>query len=213
MQEGGERAMTPRDLKIPFSLTMNELGEHIYTLNSITDGLGNTVDLTLPPSPLHRHKFTSDITRTISVLRPGEFSFHGCRPGHTVDIIQGRETKLQLMAGYYDKRDGPWKLLVQYTPASSLAATTGDATSAKATGKRTQDKAGWTKEIDVTDKYKKFRAEGPGEYKLLSAQGRVCKGDVLSPEVCRVVELPMPKAEIQWRPLHEWCVFLTSAIM
>lgn len=37
-----------------------------------------------------------------------------------------------------------------------------------------------------------------------------CEGDVLSPETCKVVEKPMPTAEIEWKRIHEWSEFRLS---
>ena len=93
---------------------------------------------------------------------------------------------------------------MQFTPAQGVTVTGNEMT--KAGWRSNRERTNWTREMEVKHEYKKFRAYVPGEYTLLAAQGRICRGDVLSPEVCRVVEVPMPKAEIEWRKLHEWFV-------
>lgn len=64
----------------------------------------------------------------------------------------------------------------------------------------------WTKEFIAYDKIFHLKADAPGEYAILSVQGQYCAGDVMSPETCKVVEVPRPRAEIEWRKLHEWSV-------
>jgi len=74
----------------------------------------------------------------------------------------------------------------------------------------------WTKEFIAYDNIFHFKADAPGEYTILSVQGQHCAGDVMSPETCKVVEVPRPRAEIEWRKLHEWlvpsCVSVDSEI-
>ncbi|KAG8796919.1 hypothetical protein FRC17_007911, partial [Serendipita sp. 399] len=181
-EERARNVYIPKPVSIPLALDLDALGEHIYSLNSITDGLGNKVDLF---SLNNRHK--PEYTRSIAVLKPAEFAFHGCRAGETVDLLHGHDTKLVINAGHHDSRDGPWKLTVQYTPEATGSSKT----------------KGWTKELVTSERQLRFKVDGPGEYRLLGAKGNVCNGDVLSPEVCRVVEVPQPKAEIEWRKLHE----------
>jgi nucleoporin POM152 len=180
-----------KELSIPLALTLESLGEHVYSLNSISDRLGNNVELR---SVNTRSK--SDLQRTISVLRPAEFSFQGCRSGQAVKLLQGQETKLHIHAGHHDSREGPWKLSVRYTPTISDL-------HKGANGKNTPIH-GWTKNFMTMERHYSFPVEGPGDYTLTSAQGQICAGDVLSPETCNVVEVPLPRAEIEWKKLHEW---------
>jgi nucleoporin POM152 len=189
-EEVSEPTLVAQEVSIPLSLDLDALGEHVYSLNSISDALGNKVDLY---SVNPRHK--GDYMRTISVLKPAEFSFAGCQAGQTVNLLQGRETKLDLVAGYHDSRDGPWRLNVRFTPDNEVP---------KEGGTNKKVVQGWTKDLVSTNRNFPFRIEHPGTYTLLGVQGQICKGDVLSPETCRVAEVPVPKADIEWRKLHEW---------
>lgn len=137
------------------------------------------------------------MTRTISVLRPAEFSFKGCRAGQTVNLLQGQQTELQVAVAKYDELDGPWKVGFTYTPSPS-------STNGKSGSKGSSQ--GWRREVTGDQRNIKLQVDSPGEYRIVGARGQVCVGDILSPEVCRVVEVPVPKAEIEWRMLHEWFV-------
>lgn len=44
----------------------------------------------------------------------------------------------------------------------------------------------------------------PGTYTLVRVAGELCEGVVRAPEVCRVVEVPLPKAEVEVERIHEW---------
>ncbi|KAG8857714.1 hypothetical protein FRB91_010951 [Serendipita sp. 411] len=178
-EERAHNIYPSKQITIPLALDLDTLGQHIYSLNSITDGIGNKVELF---SVGNRHK--PEYTRSIAVLKPAEFAFQGCRAGETVNLLHGHDTSLTINAGYHDERDGPWKLMVQYTPEAAKA-------------------KGWTRELISPERRHKFKVEGPGEYRLLGARGNICNGDILSPEVCRVVEVPQPKVEIEWKKLHE----------
>lgn len=196
-QASQEHSLVAQTLDIPLQLDLDALGEHIYSLNSITDALGNKVDL-FTPNPRHK----GDYTRTISVLKPAEFSFTGCQAGQSVNLLQGRDTRLHMVAGYHDSRDGPWRLNVKFIPEN-------DVTKEGSTSKKAAPQ-GWTKDYIVTDRSKDLKIDYPGTYTLLGVQGQICKGDVLSPETCKVAEVPMPKAEIEWHKLHEWQVITFS---
>lgn len=183
-----ESSFVARELTVPLALDLDSLGEHVYSLNSITDGLGNRVDFFT-----HTHRHKADYTRTISVLKPAEFAFDKCRAGESVNLLQGEDATLSISARSGDQRDGPWRIAVQYTPTTLEASGANPSTVAK----------GWTKELVATDRNLKFKVDAPGTYRLLSAKGQVCRSDILSPESCRVIEVPRPKADIEWHKLHE----------
>lgn len=188
-KEGDELSLVNQEFKIPLALSLDALGEHIYSLNSIVDSLGNRAELySLNP------RYKSDYTRTISVLKPAEFSFQGCQAGQTISLIQGKETRLSLVARHFDNRDGPWRLSVRYTPDADEKGSDAKGVVAKPA----------TQEYVSSRRHMDFVVDKPGIYELLNVQGQVCKGDVLSPEVCRVAEVPMPRADIEWHKLHEW---------
>lgn len=163
---------------IPLSLTLDVLGQHVYSLNKLTDGLGNKLELLGTDN--------AATTRSIAVVKPAAFSFLGCGAGQTVNLIHGKETTLRILSNEHNMKDAPWKLEVKYTPPASSTA------------------AGWTKTFTSAEKLLTLNAEGPGDYRLLGVQGSHCTGEVLSPEVCRVVEIPRPRIEIEWKKLHEW---------
>lgn len=50
-----------------------------------------------------------------------------------------------------------------------------------------------------------------GTYTLVRVAGDLCEGIVRSPEVCRVVEVPLPRAEVEVQRIHEWYVLILIA--
>jgi nucleoporin POM152 len=164
----------------------------VYSLISVTDGLKNKVNL-FPTTTRSKR----DMTRIISVLKPAEFSFKGCRAGQTIKLLQGRKTELEVKVAKYDERDGPWNVGFVYVPPPAP-------TNTKSGSKGSLQ--GWARDVNGDQHNIKLQADAPGEYRIVGARGQVCAGDILSPEVCQVVEVPVPKAEIEWRMLHEWFV-------
>jgi len=163
------------------------LGQHYYSLNNVADAVGNKLDLTVLPR--------SDTTRIINVLNASAFSFRGCQQSKPVTLLQGKTAILTIEADKFAKEDGPWTITVKHTPAPPVNASSNVVVTAS-----------WTKEFIAYDKTFQLKADAPGEYTILSVQGQYCTGDVMSPETCKVVEVLRPRAEIEWRKLHEWSV-------
>ncbi|KAI6120638.1 hypothetical protein EDD16DRAFT_1692102 [Pisolithus croceorrhizus] len=66
--------------------------------------------------------------------------------------------------------------------------------------------APWTNTVGVRQHYSTLQAEANTrelEYIISSIKGKYCEGDVLSPDMCKVVQKPLPTAEIEWKRIHE----------
>lgn len=180
----------PEQLSIPLTMTLDALGTHSYVLESVTDALGNTVT-----AGSHASDDVSKITRTTTVLRRPAVSFTGCVPGRPAPLLIGAEASLSVSARDSDREDGPWDVTVQYRP-----------TDAEEGSKSSKKLKPWTQKFTTEGERKDLRikASTPGEYTILGIKGKYCEGDVLSPETCKVVERPLPTAEIEWKKIHEW---------
>ncbi|KAF8585137.1 hypothetical protein K439DRAFT_1632955 [Ramaria rubella] len=173
-----------RELSIPLSMQLDALGRHTYTLDALTDGVGNVHDLS---SLSHSTKLR--ISQSITVLRRSAMSFKSCGPGRPASLLIGKETPLSIIANDADADDGPWNITVKYQPPIS----------------DTRKFKPWQQDFrtplgkrDLT-----LLARAPGEYSIVSVKGKYCPGDVLSPETCRVIEQPLPTADIEWKRIHE----------
>ncbi|KAI0964418.1 hypothetical protein AcW1_001243 [Taiwanofungus camphoratus] len=203
----------PVDLKIPLTVSLNALGTHSYVLESVVDAIGNVVQagLAVASDPLSVHaphnidathdrigslennKSTS--SRSVTVLRRPSVLFQNCGPGNPMSLLIGSEAPLAILAKDADLRDAPWEVSVEYQPPWAEEGN-------KISGKRYKP---WTKTIQ-THKDKKeliVHASAPGEYTILGVKGKHCEGDILSPDTCKVVERPLPTAEIEWKKIHE----------
>ena len=167
----------PQKLQIPLTVSLGAIGSHTYTLEHVVDRYGNS----LTPVP----SFTT--TRTITVLRRPSVSFKTCRPGRPSSLLIGFETPVVITTHSSDPSDGLWDVDVRYTPSNK------------------RHKA-WEKQLTTQDSTKDItlHASAPGEYTILSVKSKYCDGDVLSPETCKVIEMPLPSAEIEWKKIHEW---------
>ena len=199
----------PQELRIPLDMPFDIPGQHSYILDSLADGLGNVRALSqqLPPGKTSHASntdsshvsFSKDNSRFVTVLRRAMMSFSDCGPGSPATLLIGSETQLRATANDADALDAPWDVLVNYRPTSIPSAGNGKAVKPwKKTFTTQPGKSLLT--IDVN---------APGEYTLTSVQGKYCSGEILSPDTCRVVQQPLPTAEIHWKRIHEWCVFFS----
>ncbi len=58
-----------------------------------------------------------------------------------------------------------------------------------------------------------IKAMQAGTYTIVRVDGIECPGDILSPETCKVVEQPLPRADVKLEGIHEWYNFSRSWLM
>ncbi|KAI0660622.1 hypothetical protein C8Q70DRAFT_976905 [Cubamyces menziesii] len=191
----------PTRVKVPLTVVLDALGTHTYTLESVTDALGNVahagqhVDTTAvvsrKASSPGEHALAT--TRSVTVLRRPGVSFKHCGPAQPASLLIGSEAPLTISTLDADIQDAPWDVSVRYDPPM------------EDNGKPSKRYKGWTQSFKTQGERKELilRASAPGEYTIVGVHGQHCEGDVLSPETCKVVERPLPTAEIEWKKIHE----------
>ena len=179
----------PQHLTVPLTVTLDSVGHHSYILESVTDALGNVVPIKGDPVKSRR---------STQVLRRPTVSFQNCAPGRPAPLLIGSTSQLKVAVQRYDADDLGWNVSVKYQPPTDEGS--------KSSTKRLKP---WTRVFSTPDESAelKIAAEAPGEYSIVGLKGRYCEGDVLSPDVCKVVEKPYPTAEIAWKKIHEWYVY------
>ena len=193
----GQRA--PTQIRVPLTAVLDALGTHTYTLESVTDSLGN-VAYAGQHSDVSRKTGQDHMlatSRSVTVLRRPSVSFKHCGPGQPASLLIGSEAPLTIATVQADIADAPWDVDVRYDPPHGEDG-----------AKPSKRYKGWTKTLKTQAERRDLtlRASAPGEYTIVGVKGQHCEGDVLSPETCRVVERPLPTAEIEWKKIHEWCV-------
>ncbi|KAF7798524.1 hypothetical protein EIP86_009745 [Pleurotus ostreatoroseus] len=185
----GRRA--PQQLTVPLTVTLDALGTHKYVLESVSDALGNVVSAGVDASTSGRNpnQSQSGTVRAVSVLRRPAMSFRHCGPGNPTSLLIGSEASLTIAAKQADELDTPLDVTVEYQPPADG-------------GKKLKS---WTKTFSTPGTQRELTVLGsaPGEYSITHVKGKYCEGDVLSPDVCKVVERPLPSAEISWKKIHE----------
>ncbi|KAI0784950.1 hypothetical protein C8Q75DRAFT_809502 [Abortiporus biennis] len=177
---------TPHQVVVPLTVTLDALGTHSYRLEYVTDALGNVVSVISMTSDAKQLQST---TRTTTVVRRPTVSFRHCGPGNPAALLVGSETALTIATKDADDLDSPWDITVKYRP------TLGEEKRFKSWSKILTTPVG---RRDLT-----LHANSPGEYTITGIKGSHCEGDVLSPDMCKVVERPHPTAEIAWKKIHE----------
>ena len=188
----GRRAA--QQLSVPLTVTLDSLGTYSYVLESVSDALGNVIsagsETEVPGLSLR-----DQITRTISVLRRPSVSFKHCGPANPASLLIGSDTSLALTLKEADVLDAPWDVEIKYSPPAD-----------EDTSKAYKKLKPWKKTITSAEGRRELAllANAPGEYSIGGVKGKFCEGDVLSPDTCKVVERPIPTAEIEWKKIHEW---------
>lgn len=163
---------------------------HVYSLDSLTDGAGNVVEMDAGTS-------SSLSKRSFIVRGRSSASFRGCGTSSdkAVSLLQGKTSRLLVSLNEADESDGPWVVQLRYDPPVGSE-------------KNPKSPEAWTREFTIPADKRTIAvtAEKAGDYTILSVRGQSCSGEVFSPETCRVVEQPVPTAEIEFKSIHEWSV-------
>jgi nucleoporin POM152 len=200
-----EGASGPQALRIPLVVTASDVGTHRYTLESVSDGLGNVIQIGPSSSMLTRitHPVDSGLetqtdtssTRIVQVLPRPQISFSGCSLSYPSRLMIDQQTTLTIRSKDLDKLTSPVEVVLSYAPTLDQE----DIVSQKELSQKA-----WTKSIMIDNKDTPIQVDAPGEYTIVSAQGTRCEAEILSPDICKVVELPRPSADIEWKRIHEW---------
>lgn len=118
--------------------------------------------------------------RSFTVLRRPEVSFANCAAGKPVALRKGDSAHLRLRAHASDEKDAPWDVII-----------VGPKTAQR---RSIRMKSNVALDVDVRE---------PGEYTIVDVKGQYCPGDVLTPETCRVAEVPVPSAQVSWEKIRE----------
>jgi nucleoporin POM152 len=191
----GRRA--PQNVTVPLTVTLDTLGTYLYVLESVSDALGNVMHAGSQAESVGE-SFHDHTTRSVTVLSRPSVSFRHCGAGSPASLLIGSETSLSLALKGSDQLDTPWNVKVNYAPPSD------DEVSISY-----KNLKAWTKTVTSSEDRKDvvLRVNTPGEYSIAGVKGKYCDGDVLSPDTCKVIERPIPTAEIEWKKIHEWSVF------
>ncbi|KAF8078923.1 hypothetical protein FPV67DRAFT_84986 [Lyophyllum atratum] len=183
-----------QELNIPLTISLDAPGTYLYALEEVMDSVGNVVRVGSDGSAgAIGSAAQTKTTRSLVVLRRPTVSFRHCRPGSPTSLLIGSEAPLSIALNDSDEFDSPWEISFQYQPPQDSE---GKGNKRYKPWKKILKTQGNRREIDV-------RANAPGDYVIAGVQGKRCSGDVLAPETCKVIEKPLPTAEIQWKRIHE----------
>ncbi|KAF9535689.1 hypothetical protein CPB83DRAFT_901377 [Crepidotus variabilis] len=186
------RVSPPQEVTVPLTVSLALPGTYLYALEEITDGVGNTVRVETDSSSSEAVSASATATtRSFIVLRKPAISFQHCSSDRPTSLLIGSEAKLNMDPSHMDDFDKPWDLDIHYEPPVD------DPT------KRSLKPWKKTLKYDGERRDLSFKANAPGDYKILGLKGKYCTGTVLAPDSCRVVEKPLPSAEIEWKRIHE----------
>jgi nucleoporin POM152 len=191
----GHGTDAPDSVVVPLSVSATIPGVHAYVLESVSDGLGNFMKLGRSSS---RSATNTKTTRSVHILQTPRVSFvsRSCSLANPARLLVGSTVKLPIHVVDLDPLDGPLQVQAVYQPSAEEEALNG------------QKALSWTRDIYIEDSRHNAHvfAEHPGQYQITTAKGRYCQAEILNPDICEVTEIPKPSAQIEWKPIHEWCV-------
>ncbi|KAG5647752.1 hypothetical protein DXG03_008475 [Asterophora parasitica] len=181
----------PQELKIPLTISLDTPGTYLYALEEVIDSVGNAVRVGSDGTAGTALSIAQTrTTRSLVVLRRPAVSFKHCGPGSPTSLLIGNEAPLSIGVNDSDDFDSPWEVSLKYQPP--LDSEGGKLNKRYKPWKKTLKTQGSRRDLNV-------RANAPGDYTIVGW----CSGDVLAPETCKVVEKPLPTAEIEWKRIHE----------
>ncbi|KAJ3511391.1 hypothetical protein NLJ89_g4128 [Agrocybe chaxingu] len=187
------RVPIPQDITVPLAISLENPGTYLYALEEIIDGVGNIIRVGGDANPSEQtSNVATTTTRSFIVIPKPTVSFSHCSSDSPTSLLIGSEATLRIDASHTDDFDKPWDLNLHYQPP-----TDGDSKSKKLKA--------WKKTLKYNgDKQDlSFRANAPGDYKIVGFKGKYCSGTILAPDTCKVIQRPLPSAEIEWKRIHE----------
>jgi len=160
------RNLVPQTVKIPLSISLDEPGTHLYALEEVVDGQGNSVrvGIDLVVGELDGVSKT-ETTRSFMVLGRPVVSFKSCNLQHPKPLLIGSYSDLELTTKDLDKLDAPWEVAIRYQPPQESI-----------DGSKTYpDLKPWKETLKVSDEKQDLtiRANAPGEYIVTGIMGKV----------------------------------------
>lgn len=159
------RNIEPQTVEIPLSISLNEPGTHLYALEEIVDGQGNSVSVGADPAAGRLDVVSkTKTTRSFVVLGRPVVSFKSCNLQNPKPLLIGSYSELELTTKNLDKFDAPWEVAIRYKPPQESIG-----------GSIYSNLKPW-KEVLKTPGEKKnltIRANAPGEYIVTGIKGKV----------------------------------------
>lgn len=187
-----------QEVSIPIELPLAMTGRHRYVIDSMTDALGNAFEPSLSPH-------TELTARSVEVIQRGAATFKNCGGNSrsialfkdssatlTLSIQRNQNNRDRRDASTIPETDSVKSVSLRYDPPSSG---------------QSSNKASYTKEYSARKSKSgelSVQVKDQGTYTIVAVNGRQCAGEVLSPEICKVVEQPLPSAEVTLQSIQEW---------
>ncbi|WFD29932.1 hypothetical protein MSPP1_000946 [Malassezia sp. CBS 17886] len=185
-------------IAMPLALDLDAAGAQTYRLQRVQDACGNAVDAlgagaaappqaALPPS-VERHV-------RVQARAQVQFDSAQCEPGRPLKLLRGAH-QLDLFLRSTPRAGVPDTLRAHVRFAPDLNATL-------APPLRAAD--AWERDVALADGAHTLRATQPGTYSLVGVHSGVCAGDIGTPWMCEVVDVPPPSAQIHFESIDDPC--------
>ncbi|TFK58974.1 hypothetical protein BDN72DRAFT_884089 [Pluteus cervinus] len=176
---------SPQQFGHELQIALDTPGDHIYTLDDISDGAGNVVRF----SPIGAVFSSTDFTSTsriktahsMVVSRKSRVSFRSCSLANPTSLLMGHEALLTVAANASDVHDSSWEAVIKYEPPAD----------SNISGRRTGP---WERTIQPFGRRTEalLPVIAPGDYTIVRVKGKHCVGEPVEPKVCRVSKRPKP---------------------
>ncbi|RUP51079.1 hypothetical protein BC936DRAFT_149996 [Jimgerdemannia flammicorona] len=169
-------------VNLPINVTLDNPAEYVYTIQSVSDGCGNTVEF---PQPVTSIEHSTPQQKRFTVHQSPTAKFL-CHPSNPVKLLIGSGSA---STGIPLKVTGekPWTIRVEFNPYDVPEVLE-------------------TKDLTVHSPDDHLPVDLPGRYTLISVRDKYCEGDVMFPSRCEVVQPPLPSCDITTTPIRSQCV-------
>lgn len=202
------------DVDMPLSsIDLEHPGNYTYALEAVTDACGNRIEvragrhagLQLAKKPRKKVKddCESSVTFQQSVVahsrRSIAFDPRQCRSGHPLPLLRNvKGINLTMQSTLDVEQSGDWNVNVSFQPDNSAASKGLWARGAASASTMQLTLPAHSSQVP-------FLIEKPGSYRIDDIAGPFCYGEVGSPWICEVVDVPPPTAQISFSSIEDRC--------
>lgn len=181
----------PQEIEVAIDAPLNSVGEWIYNIDQVQDGLGNVIafdKLFEKRGKLYPASSPSDIFSSLVVHPRPQIRYSGCDSQHPLVMPLGSALSLPLdIVG--DASNGPYEAVMEFKKLEN--------------GEVSENGEVFSHVFE--HKGSKLVVNRPGAYSLVSVKGKFCTGNVIEPSNCLVYVPPVPRVNAEFVPIEDKC--------
>lgn len=183
-------------VNVPLNETMTSAGSWEYTIEEVSDALGNAVSYSGRDGHHGRTPSLGSLQQALYVHERPRAELHGCDLDNPIKVAKGRSVSLPVrydLSGKPELRTAPHTLTYLFTATQDLTASAEQGPQAK------------LKQVTVNNINELPSISEAGLYALQSVSTQYCDGEILEPSSCLLENPPEPDLTISAEEISDKC--------